>query len=123
VAVTGEIDMDTAPALHAALLRALTAHTPTVLNVDLSACTFLDCAGIRVLLAARATAHATDTQMWTRHPQRLVRRVLELTDLLDMFTAPLHANTPATTATSRADTGFADPARLTIVPEALAAAA
>lgn len=88
VAVAGEVDMATAPALHAALLDALTTYTPTVVHIDLSACTFLDCSGIRVLVAARATAQASGCQMWARYPQRLVRMVLEVTGLLDVFTAP-----------------------------------
>jgi anti-anti-sigma factor len=78
VAVAGEVDMATAPALHAALVDALTTYTPTVVDVDLSACTFLDCSGIRVLVAAHATAQASGCQMWARYPQRLVRMVLVL---------------------------------------------
>lgn len=88
VAVAGEVDMATAPALHAALLAALADHAPAVVDVDLSACTFLDCSGITVLGAAYATAQASGCQMWARYPQRLVRLVLEVTDLLDVLTAP-----------------------------------
>jgi anti-sigma B factor antagonist len=88
VAVAGEVDMATAPALHAALVDALTTYTPTVVHIDLSACAFLDCSGIRVLVAAHATAQASGCQMWARYPQRLVRMVLEVTGLLDVFTAP-----------------------------------
>jgi anti-sigma B factor antagonist len=88
VVVAGEVDLATAPALHAALVEALTTYMPTVVHIDLSACTFLDCSGIRVLVAAHSTAQASGHQMWARHPQHLVRRVLELTGLLDVFTAP-----------------------------------
>jgi anti-sigma B factor antagonist len=87
VAVTGEVDMATAPALHAALQDALATYTPTVVDVDLSACSFLDCSGIRVLVAVHATANAAGCQMWARYPQRLVRTVLEVANLLDVFTA------------------------------------
>lgn len=88
VAVAGEVDMATAPALHAALLAALADHAPTVVHIDLSACTFLDCSGVRVLVAAHATAQAGGHQMWARYPRHLVRRVLAVTGLLDVFTAP-----------------------------------
>ncbi|GHJ45848.1 hypothetical protein Cs7R123_31900 [Catellatospora sp. TT07R-123] len=91
VTVSGEIDMATAPALQHALLDALTTHTPAVIDVDLAACTFLDASGLRVLVAAHTTAQAAGCQMWARYPQRLVRMVLEVTDLLDMFTDPATA--------------------------------
>jgi anti-anti-sigma factor len=87
VAVAGEVDMATAPGLHAALLDALAVHRPAVIDVDLSACTFLDCSGIRVLIAAHTTAQASGCQMRVSHPRCLVRLVLEVTGLLDMFTA------------------------------------
>jgi hypothetical protein len=41
-----------------------------------------------VLVAAHATAQASGCQMWARYPQRLVRLVLEVTELLDVLTAP-----------------------------------
>lgn len=88
VAVAGEIDMATAPDLHAVILDALAVHRPAVIDVDLSACTFLDCSGIRVLLAAHTTAQASGCQIWVRHPRRFVRLVLDVTGLLNMFTAP-----------------------------------
>jgi anti-anti-sigma factor len=90
VAVAGEVDMATAPDLQAALLEALVVHRPAVIDVDLSACTFLDCSGIRVLIAAHTTAQASRCQLWVSHPQRFVRLVLEVTGLLDTFTAPDH---------------------------------
>lgn len=92
VAVRGEIDMATGPVLHAALLDALGTHSPVIIDVDLSACTFLDASGLRVLVAAHTAAQAAGCQMWARYPRRLVRRVLEVTQLLAMFTA---ANDPA----------------------------
>ena len=88
VAVAGEVDMATSPALHAGILAALNDHAPAVVDIDLSACTFLDCSGLSVLVAAHATAQASGCQMWARYPQGIVRRVLELTELLGMFTAP-----------------------------------
>jgi anti-anti-sigma factor len=111
VAVAGEVDMATASALHAALVDALTTYPSTVVDIDLSQCTFLDCSGIRVLVAARVTAQASGRQMWARYPQRLVRTVLELTGLLDVFTAP--NDTTAQNAASEDGLGPASPRTVT----------
>jgi anti-anti-sigma factor len=118
VAVAGEVDMATAAELHAALLDALRVHTPTVLDVDLSACTFLDCSGIGVLVAAHATARATGCQMWARNPRRLVRLMLEVTGLLDLFTAP----NDATVHRARSEDGAGRRVRMEDVPSELVAA-
>jgi anti-anti-sigma factor len=115
VAVAGEVDMATAPALHAALLAALANYAPAVVDVDLSACTFLDCSGITVLVAAHATAQASGCHMWARYPQRLVRLVLEVTELLDVFTAP-----DDTTAKMAAGQDAAGPASLPVLTETAA---
>lgn len=97
VVVTGEVDMVTEAALSAALLGALATLHPVVLDIDLSACTFLDCSGVRVLVAVHACAKATGCLVRARHPQPLVRLVLEVTGLLALLTAPADANAAATT--------------------------
>lgn len=96
IAVTGEIDMATAPDLHTALLNAMAVHQPTAIDIDLSTCTFLDCSGLRALTAAHTTAQTSGCQIRIRHPRHLVRLVLEITGLLDMFTAPDDDNTEQT---------------------------
>jgi anti-sigma B factor antagonist len=111
VAVIGEVDMATAPALQAGLLAALNDHAPAVVDIDLSACTFLDCSGISVLVSAHATAQASGCQMWARYPQRTVRLVLEVTGLLGMFTAP--DDTAAKTANTASPTPLPVPAETT----------
>lgn len=88
VAVAGEVDMATAPALHTALLDALAVYTPANLEVDLSACTFLDCSGLRVFIATRTCALAAGSQLWISSPQPMVHMVLEVTGLLNGFTRP-----------------------------------
>jgi anti-sigma B factor antagonist len=112
VAVAGEVDMATAPALHAALLDALNTHSPVVLDVDLSACTFLACAGLTVLVRVHAAARAAGCQMWATHPRGPVRRVLEVTGLLDVFTAPCDAAAPAVVAEPEAGRAAARRARV-----------
>jgi anti-sigma B factor antagonist len=58
VEVAGEIDMDTAPELAEALTTALADH-PAAVVADLSAVTYLDSAGLRVLVTAHTAAHGT----------------------------------------------------------------
>lgn len=91
-AVAGEVNLATAPALHAALLDALNTHSPVILDADLSAWTFLACAGLTVLVRAHATTRVAGCQTWASHPRGPVRRVLEITGLLDVFTAPRDAS-------------------------------
>lgn len=123
VALAGEVDMATAPALHYALLEALITHTPVVLDVDLSACTFLDCSGIRVLVAVHATGQAAGCQVWARYPQRLVRLVLEVTKLLSRFTEPPAMTADATAVRGETDSTPAVPARPVTVPASVLASA
>jgi anti-anti-sigma factor len=95
VAVSGEVDLATAPVLRHRLLGVLRDHGPTMLSVDLAGVTFLDCTGINALIAARNAAAATGRQMWVTHPQPIVRQVLDVTGLLDVFTAPIEQPQPA----------------------------
>jgi anti-anti-sigma factor len=89
VAVAGEVDLATAPVLRDRLVNALQEQNAAVLDVDLGGVTFLDCAGISALVAARNTAVQAGRQMWVTYPQPIVRRILELTGLLDVLTAPI----------------------------------
>jgi anti-anti-sigma factor len=56
--VAGEIDMITAPELAEALTAALAEHPPEVV-AELSAVTFLDSAGLHVLITAHTAAQGT----------------------------------------------------------------
>lgn len=86
-AVVGEVDMATAQVFRDKLLNMLREHPPAVLNVDLSGVTFLDCAGIRVLVAVHNAAVQVDCLMWVTGPRPIVHRVLDLTGLLKILTA------------------------------------
>jgi anti-anti-sigma factor len=78
VAVSGEIDLYTADALREGLLRVLGEYTPAVLEVDLTEVEFLDCAGVDVLVDAHNAARHAGVRLRVTHPQRIVRRVLDL---------------------------------------------
>lgn len=89
VAVAGEVDLATAPALRDWALGVLDEHAPAFLGVDLAEVTFLDCAGISALVEVRNAAVLAGHRMWIVHPQPIVRRVLKVTGLLGMLTAPI----------------------------------
>jgi anti-anti-sigma factor len=86
--ISGEIDLATVPALRETLLGMVHDPIPAILDLDLAQVTFLDCAGIGVLVSARRAAAKAGRQMWITHPPPIVRLVLELTGLLSVFTAP-----------------------------------
>ncbi|WP_371502851.1 STAS domain-containing protein [Kitasatospora sp. NBC_00374] len=82
--VRGEIDFDGAPALQRDLARVL-ADSPTHLDLDLSAVSFLDCAGLNALLRTRRNATATGCALRIRAAGPRVRRVMDTTDTTELF--------------------------------------
>ena len=78
VAAVGEIDMNSAPRLHRAVLDALAAH-PSLIEVDLAGVTFMDSSGINTLIECRR--HAGGAELRVINPARPVRRVLTVTGL------------------------------------------
>ncbi|MBI4943205.1 MAG: STAS domain-containing protein [Actinobacteria bacterium] len=83
VRASGDVDLATATELDGALQAAATEDQPARhLVVDLGAVTFLDCAGLRPLVAARR--RLTD-RFWLVNPPPQVRRLLSLTGLTDTF--------------------------------------
>ena len=74
VAVEGDLDTATA-----GQLRRRLAAQPAVRIIDLSAVTFIDAAGLRVLLDA--TTHTGTTQCRLRAPSRQVTRLYQITEL------------------------------------------
>jgi anti-anti-sigma factor len=78
----GEIDQDSAAILVTQLDRALDDHDGLIV-IDLGDVTFMGCAGVNALVTAYRTAPAR-LRLGTLHPS--VRRVLEITALLDVFT-------------------------------------
>jgi anti-anti-sigma factor len=95
--VVGEVDMATAYALHDELLSVLSAQTPDLFDVDLAGVTFMDCTGLGVLVALRRAAAQAGCQLRVTNPQPIVRRVLEVTGLLGILTAPIGQPTPVPT--------------------------
>jgi anti-anti-sigma factor len=71
--VYGEVDLSTAPQLHAAALDALRDHGALV--IDLEATTFFDASGLRVLLHLKHAAPSTVIV----NPNRYLLRLMDLT--------------------------------------------
>jgi anti-sigma B factor antagonist len=92
LAVRGEVDMESAPELEAALEEAIRASDGALL-VDLSGVEFLDSSGLQVLLRVRARLGTEDRALALVCPFGPVRRVFELAGLSDVFT--LYERVPA----------------------------
>src|SRR5215472_2648541 len=84
VKVSGEIDIATGPRLREELLGVMRRHGAR-LALDLGGVSFMDCAGINVLLAARRRARLEGG--WVRVPRasQRARKVLMLTGLHQEF--------------------------------------
>jgi anti-sigma B factor antagonist len=92
VEICGEIDIRSAPQLRDELLRVIRRHGPR-LALDLRGVTFLDCAGVNVLLATRRRARLEDGWVRVTRASPRARRTISLLGLLDVF--GLSASGPA----------------------------
>jgi anti-anti-sigma factor len=84
VTASGELDLVSAPALTEAI-AAVAARWAEV-TLDLSAVTFMDGAGLSVLVGARRKMLADGSVLQLRTPHHRVRHVLRLTNLEAAFT-------------------------------------
>lgn len=80
LALAGELDLGAVETVEAALAEAFDADVD-VLEIDLSALTFLDSTGLRAILAARDGAAARALDLRLRRGPRKVQRVFALTGL------------------------------------------
>ena len=91
LAVAGEVDMDTAPELQAAIEAA--GIRAFEIWVDLTETTFMDSSGLHALNAARAQLVLANRRLALVCPDGPVLRVLALTGLDEMF--EIHGSRPA----------------------------
>lgn len=77
----GEIDLVSALTVNVLLSHAATGPTDELV-IDLSQVAFMDCAGLRPVIAARDRLPG---RMWIQHPSRQVRLLLEATGLWSKF--------------------------------------
>jgi anti-sigma B factor antagonist len=80
VTINGEIDIQSGPQLRDQLLGIIRRHGAR-LALDLTGVTFIDCAGISVLLAARRRAQLEGGWLRVHRASPRVQRVLALTRL------------------------------------------
>lgn len=87
VKLTGELDQSATPQLEACLdtLRAAGAKD---IQLDLSGLDFCDSSGISAMLTASKQSGRSGGHLSIASPQAAVRRVLEITGLLDYLSAP-----------------------------------
>jgi anti-anti-sigma factor len=94
LAIAGEVDIATAGQLRRAILTALTDVRTEELTVDLDQVTFLDSSGIQALLRGHAIAAERGIACRVTNPCPIVRRVMEITGILDMLVKPLTPLSP-----------------------------
>jgi anti-anti-sigma factor len=84
VRIEGEVEFATAPRLRATLLElAQQGANPVVL--DLAAVSFLDSAGISLLIQAKKRLVNAGSDLVLRSPQGTVLRVLEISGVTELF--------------------------------------
>ena len=79
--LVGEVDAHTAPRLEGEIQAGLFTSGITQLVLDLSAVTFLDSSGLRVVIAAHRSMRERDGSLVLRRPSDTVQRLLEITQL------------------------------------------
>jgi anti-anti-sigma factor len=84
VAVSGEVDLDTAGQLSDYAVAAMHDAGPSIV-LDLSGVSFMDSTGLKVLLAVRRRAELAGGRLGLAAPTRPVRRVLHVTGLDQTF--------------------------------------
>lgn len=93
IELQGEMDIHTAPEFTAAALRVLhqMCSGNSVLVIDLSALTFMDCSGVSALLSVRRAAAARGHQVLVVGATGSVQRLLRLTAMESLFSLELPA--------------------------------
>jgi len=104
--ISGDMEAESADRVREALAEALRRHRPIRIDMDVRGLTFLDSAGIRVLIMCQADARQAGAHIVLVNTPPMIHRVLEITGLLEHFgvTRP-HDAEPAAPATTDVDAG------------------
>ena len=92
VAVSGEIDLYTAPRLAAELNKVLAKDEPVRVVVDMSGVDFCDSTGMNVLLSALKRAREIGGGLDLAGPRPAVRKILQVTGLDTVFAVVDHVD-------------------------------
>jgi anti-sigma B factor antagonist len=85
VILEGELDLATAPQLERAL-REVQATSPGRILIDLRDLGFMDSTGLAVIVRAQLAADTSGHRLALGHPPPQVKRLLQITGLVDLFT-------------------------------------
>ena len=86
VCLGGRVNIDSSPALRKQLLALLSRGSlPTLIIIDLSELSYIDCSGIATLIEALRIAHLRHTKLQLRGLRDGPRHLLEVTGLLHLF--------------------------------------
>jgi anti-anti-sigma factor len=83
IALAGEVDLGSVDSLRDAIARLVKSGTADTVLVDLDRVSFLDSTGIAALVEGHRLADENDVTFRVVNPQGMVRRVLEMTDVLE----------------------------------------
>ncbi|MGW3644566.1 STAS domain-containing protein [Streptomyces sp. NPDC000878] len=84
VTLTGEIDLSSAPLVHASLERCLRDGIRAI-DVDVTAVTFCDCSGLNAFLYALMHTAAAGGSLQLHHPSPALERLVALTGSGSLF--------------------------------------
>jgi anti-sigma B factor antagonist len=84
VALRGELDLADVPAVASHLMREVAVRGPSIV-LDLAGLEFIDCCGLGALVRVLKWTRQGGGDMSLAAPQELVRRVLSVTGLIDVF--------------------------------------
>lgn len=88
VRAMGDLDIESADAFITLGCTAVRQCTDSAITIDLAACTFLDSSGVGALVTIRNAARDAGMKLYVRGASERVKRVLEVTGLLDYFPEP-----------------------------------
>lgn len=88
IRIVGEIDLSASDDVRKWIVEAIPREPARVLEVDLSAVTFLDSTGIRALVLGQQAANREGVTMRVTNPRGRVEAVLKITGVYEMLTQP-----------------------------------
>ncbi len=86
LALSGELDMDSADRLEQEVRHVLGSWAPDRLVIDAAGLTFCDSSGIGALMDARAAANQRGVGFQVAGPRGVTRRVMQVTGVFDVLT-------------------------------------
>ncbi|APU16706.1 MULTISPECIES: STAS domain-containing protein [Actinoalloteichus] len=85
LSVAGEVDLSTAPELEQELGTAITATDAEEVTVDVAEVSFMDSAGLRVLVGGLRQAEEHGVRLTVVNPQSQLRKIIEITGLAEVL--------------------------------------